>query len=92
MRESFDWKSADPSRAEAVTPESPIGGAGAAATMAAGSCPPGGLAEVMRWQLTAATMHVGTCAPCQQELLDCGGIMPAGSRRPVRGGQRALRA
>jgi hypothetical protein len=45
------------------------------------ACPLGGLAEVMRCQLTAATGHIGTCRPCQQELLDHGGILPAVRRR-----------
>ncbi len=48
------------------------------------ACPLGGLAEVMQCQLTAATMHVGTCRPCQKELLDHGGILPVMHRKLVR--------
>jgi hypothetical protein len=44
-------------------------------------CPLGGLVVLMRSQLTAATKHVGTCQPCQMELLSHGGIVPPASRR-----------
>jgi hypothetical protein len=40
------------------------------------SCPLGGLAEIMRCRLTLATVHVGVCRSCQQELLEHGGIVP----------------
>lgn len=40
------------------------------------SCPLGGLAEIMRCRLTLATVHVGVCRSCQQELLQHGGIVP----------------
>ena len=46
------------------------------------SCPLGGLAEIMRCRLTLATVHVGVCRSCQQELLGHGGIVPL--PRPVR--------
>jgi TPR repeat protein len=39
-------------------------------------CPLGGLMRVMQGRLTAASVHVGTCRPCQKELLDHGGILP----------------
>ena len=58
----------------------------AAAITVVQACPSGGLSEVMRWRLTVATEHVGTCLPCQQELLDCGGILPAPRSRLVRAG------
>jgi hypothetical protein len=44
------------------------------------SCPLGGLAEIMRCRLTLATVHVGTCWSCQQELLEHGGIVPVPRR------------
>jgi len=44
------------------------------------ACPLGGLVVLMRSQLTAATKHVGTCQPCQMELLSHGGIVPVSSR------------
>jgi hypothetical protein len=44
-------------------------------------CRLGGLAEVMRCQLTVASLHVGTCRACQKELLDHGGILPVTRRR-----------
>ena len=47
-----------------------------------GSCPLGGLAEIMRCRLTLATVHVGVCRSCQQELLEHGGIVPL--PRPAR--------
>ncbi len=46
-------------------------------------CPRGGLAQVMQWQLTAATVHVGTCRGCQNELLSYGGMVPAAQRAPA---------
>ena len=45
-------------------------------------CQRGGLVQVMQWQLTAATVHVGTCGACQNELLSYGGIVPAAHRAP----------
>jgi hypothetical protein len=48
-------------------------------------CRLGGLAEVMRCQLTVASAHIGTCRSCQKELLDHGGIMPASRKRGARG-------
>lgn len=39
-------------------------------------CPLGGLAEIMSCRLTLATVHVGKCRSCQQELLRYGGIVP----------------
>jgi hypothetical protein len=45
------------------------------------TCPLGGLAEIMRCRLTLATVHVGSCRSCQQELLEHGGIVPV-ARRP----------
>jgi TPR repeat protein len=47
-------------------------------------CSLGGLAEVMQCQLTAATAHIGTCRPCQHELLDHGGIVPSTGRHIIR--------
>ena len=47
-------------------------------------CSLGGLAAVMQCQLTAATAHVGTCRPCQQELLAHGGIVPSTHRHIIR--------
>lgn len=44
------------------------------------TCPLGGLAEIMRCRLTLATVHVGTCRSCQQELLRHGGIVPVPRR------------
>ncbi|HXS62027.1 MAG TPA: hypothetical protein VN767_04085 [Streptosporangiaceae bacterium] len=44
------------------------------------SCPLGGLTEIMRCRLTLATVHVGTCRSCQQELLQHGGIVPVTRR------------
>jgi len=43
-------------------------------------CPLGGLTEIMRCRLTLATVHVGTCRSCQQELLEHGGIVPVTRR------------
>ncbi len=50
-------------------------------------CPLGGLRRVMECRLTTATAHVGTCRPCQQELVDHRGILPVSGNRhslPVR--------
>jgi hypothetical protein len=50
-------------------------------------CPLGGLTRVMECRLTIATAHVGTCRPCQQELVDHCGISPVSGNRhslPVR--------
>ncbi|HET7012939.1 MAG TPA: hypothetical protein VFI65_03445 [Streptosporangiaceae bacterium] len=44
------------------------------------SCPLGGLTEIMRCRLTLATVHVGSCRSCQQELLRHGGIVPVARR------------
>jgi hypothetical protein len=44
------------------------------------NCPLGGLAEIMRCRLTLATVHVGKCRSCQQELLQHGGIVPIARR------------
>jgi hypothetical protein len=51
--------------------------AGRAGDEAVENCPLGGLAEIMRCRLTLATVHVGVCRSCQQELLKHGGIVPA---------------
>jgi hypothetical protein len=79
------WYRIAASCADAAAPDVPVMD-GAAAVIKVRACPFGGLSEVMRWQLTAATEHVGTCLPCQKELLDCGGILPAASGRLVRAG------
>ncbi len=51
-----------------------------AADGAGEGCPLGGLSEIMRCRLTLATVHVGTCRSCQQELLEHGGIVPVARR------------
>ncbi len=56
------------------------------------ACSLGGLAEVMQCRLTAATVHIGTCRACQNELLDHGGILPVVHRHPMRTVAGRLRA
>ncbi len=62
----------DPSHPRVARPSVHLSGAHAGET-----CPLGGLMRVMQARLTTATGHVGTCRPCQKELLDYGGILPA---------------
>jgi hypothetical protein len=85
LRAAARWYRVAASCADAAAPEPPTG-AGIGAFITAHTCPSGGLSEVMCWRLTAATEHVGTCWPCQKELLDCGGILPAPASRLVRAG------
>jgi hypothetical protein len=50
---------------------------------ASSACSLGGLEQVMESELTAATSHFQGCQACQRELLQHGGLLPVGRRRPV---------